>query len=136
MERKKREWLKTEINLQKEEYEKKIAEIIGKRFEEKLDLTQFYTKKIELLEAELKTSCQIRDILEKNTTKLKGEIETLAKIIRTSRNHFKELETSNFDALDAQVKRYESKIAELKLSESKVEELMATKAKKKAVDTQ
>lgn len=55
-ERRKRSQLKTEMDLQKEEYEKKIAEIIGQRFEEKLDMTHFYTKKIELLETELKTS--------------------------------------------------------------------------------
>jgi len=52
-----------------------------------------------MLETELKTSNTIREILEKNNHKLKKEIETLAKIIKTSRNHFKELEKCDLEAL-------------------------------------
>ena len=51
----KTEQLHDEIRVQKEAYEKKIQEIIGKRFEEKLDITEFYTKQIDMLETELKT---------------------------------------------------------------------------------
>ena len=61
---------------------------------------------------------------------LKTEIETLAKIIRTSRNHFKNLEQCNFESLDQQIKKYESQIAKLMVSESEVESLRAKKAKK------
>lgn len=69
--------------------------------EEKMDLTRFYTKQIDYMEAELKTSHNIREILNKNNDRLKSEIESLAKIVRTSRHHFKELEVCDFDNLQA-----------------------------------
>lgn len=84
---------------QKAEYEKKMTEILGSRHEEKLDLTNYYNNQIEYLQAELKTSHTIRGILDKNNNKLKSEIETLAKIVKTSRNHFKELELTDFEGL-------------------------------------
>ena len=84
-----------------------------------------------MIETELKTSNTIREMLTKNNKKLKGEIGTLAKVIKTSRNHFKELEKCDLDALTQQINKYESKIAELKISESKQHELRASKAKKR-----
>lgn len=83
----------------RQEYEKKMKELLGTRMEEKMELTAYYTKQIDFLQAELNTSHKIREILTKNNTRLKGEIDTLAKIIRTSRNHFKELEVCDFDGL-------------------------------------
>lgn len=65
-ERKKRETLIEQMQTQKELYEQKITEIIGSRHEEKLDITEFYTKQIEFLNTEIKTSKQIREILIKN----------------------------------------------------------------------
>ena len=132
----KTEQLHDEIRVQKEAYEKKIQEIIGKRFEEKLDITEFYTKQIDMLETELKTQKQIRKMVEKHNENLKAEIETLAKVVRTSRNHFKELEKVDFENLQNQLKKYESKIEKLKISESQVEELRAAKAKGRMVASQ
>ena len=132
----KTEQLHDEIRVQKEAYEKKIQEIIGKRFEEKLDITEFYTKQIDMLETELKTQKQIRKMVEKHNENLKAEIETLAKVVRTSRNHFKELEKVDFENLQNQLKKYESKIEKLKISESHAEELRAAKAKGRMVASQ
>ena len=101
-----------------------------------MDITDFYTKQIEFLQAELKTSNNIRDILTRNNEKLKKEIETLAKVVRTSRNHFKELEKCDLDALNAQLNKYESKIAELQMSESEVETIRASKAKNRLIESQ
>ena len=78
-----------------------------------MDITDFYTKQIDYIQAELKTSNMIRDVQTKNIDKLKKEIETLAKIVKTSRNHFKELEKCDLEALGKQVDKYESKIAML-----------------------
>ena len=66
-----------------------------------MDLTKFYTKQLDFMQTELKTSHEIRDIFRKNNDRLKNEVETLAKIVRTSRNHFKELEVCDFDGLTA-----------------------------------
>ena len=95
-----------------------------------MDLTKYYNDQIRLLHSEIKTSHSIRDILTNNNKMLKSEIETLAKIIKTSRNHFKNLETCNLDSLNQQLKKYEGQIAKLMISESEVESLRAKKAKK------
>ena len=115
---------------QKAEFKDKIQEIIGNRHEEKMDLTKYYNDQIRLLHSEIKTSHSIRDILTNNNKMLKSEIETLAKIIKTSRNHFKNLEQCNFESLNEQLKKYEGEIARLMVSESEVESLRAKKAKK------
>ena len=124
------------MEIQKEAYEKKIADIVGSRHEEKMDITDFYTKQIDFLQTELKTSKQIREILDGNNAKLKTEIETLAKIVKTSRNHFKELEKCDLDALNAQMEKNEAKIAKLQMSESEVETIRATKAKNRLIESQ
>ena len=115
---------------QKKEFKVKIQEIIGNRHEEKMDLTKYYNDQIRLLESEIKTSHSIRDILTNNNKMLKTEIETLAKVIKTSRNHFKNLEQCNFESLNEQLKKYEGQIAKLMISESEVESLRAKKAKR------
>lgn len=124
------------MDTQKEFYESKLNELIGSRHEEKLEITDFYTKQIDFLSAELNTSKKIREILQKNNDKLKQEIQTLAKIVRTSRNHFKELEKCDLEALNAQLKKYESKIAKLQASESEVETIRASKAKGRLIESQ
>ena len=88
------------------------------------------------MQTELKTSHEIRDIFRKNNDRLKNEVETLAKIVRTSRNHFKELEVCDFDGLTAQLQKYEKKIKELQLSESQIESMRAAKAKQRIVQGQ
>ena len=75
-------------------------------------------------------------MVEKHNESLKAEIETLAKVVRTSRNHFKELEKVDFENLQNQLKKYESKIEKLKISESHAEELRAAKAKGRMVASQ
>ena len=100
MEKEKRELLIKQMETQKEEFKAKIHEIIGNRHEEKMDLTKYYNDQIRLLESEIKTSHSIRDILTNNNKMLKSEIETLAKVIKTSRNHFKNLETCNLESLN------------------------------------
>ena len=62
------------MDTQKDLYEAKLAELIGNRHEEKMDITDFYTKQIDYLKAELGTSKQIREILQVNNEKLKQEI--------------------------------------------------------------
>ena len=101
-----------------------------------MDITEHYTKQIDFLTAELTTSKKIREMMQINNDKLKKEIETLAKIVKTSRNHFKELEKCDLEALSAQVEKYESKIAMLQVSESEVETLRAGKAKNRINETQ
>ena len=131
IEQNKRERLQQELREQKETYESKIQNILDQRVESQLGLTVFYNKKIDFLETELATSIAVRQIQEKNIGKLKGEIETLAKIVKTSRRHFKELEKADFDALQHQLEKYEAQVAELKTSESAVKEFLAEKAMKR-----
>lgn len=114
----KREVLEDDMAQQKVRYEARIEEILNKRMESQLDLTEFYNKKIEFLQTELKTSAAIREIQDKNNTKLKSEIATLAKIVKTSRHHYKELEKCDLEALNKQLEKYETQVAALKVSES------------------
>lgn len=86
--------------------------------EAQVDLTAFYHQKIDYLEAELHTSNKIRDMLEISSNKLKSEISTLAKVVKSSRLHFRELENCDFKSLNAQISQYEDKVAALKVSES------------------
>ena len=69
-------------------------------------------------------------MLEKSNTSLKSEIQVLAKVIKSSRLHFKELETCDFEALNKQMAKYESQIAALKVSESTIEEIKAGRARR------
>ena len=112
--------LREEIASVKGTYENKIKEMLNQKLEAQVDLTTFYHQKIDYLEAELVTSAKIRDMLEKNNLKLKEEIKTVSKVIKTSRMHFKELENCDYEALTGQIEKYEEKVAELKVSESQI----------------
>ena len=74
-------------------------EILKEKKMANIDITSFYNKKIEFLKEEINLSNKIRGVLEQNIEKLKGEIVTLTKIVRTGRNHFKELETCDYESL-------------------------------------
>ena len=100
--------LRSELQSQKESYENKIKSMLAEKKESNLDLTKFYHQKIDYLQTELTLAQKIRGILESNVEKLKGEITTLARIVRTGRQHFKELEKTDFDSLNQQVAKYES----------------------------
>ena len=102
--------------------------MLDSKLETQHDLTQYYHNKIDFLETELTTSTKIREMLDKSNAKLKSEIETLAKIVKTGRLHFKELENCDFDALNKQVSKYESQVAALKVSESTIQQIKATRA--------
>ena len=97
----KREQVEKSMVFLREEYEAKMQQMIGADQEKVLDLTNYYSKQIDYLVAEVETSHKIRDILRLNNDKLKSEIETLAKVVKTSRNHFQRIELCDFDNLKA-----------------------------------
>lgn len=113
-----------------------MKEMVDQRLESQLDLTTFYNQKIEFLQQELTTSENIREKLSQQNVKMKDEIKTLAKVIKTSRLHFKELETCDYEELNRQVAKYESQLAALKVSDSQIQEIKASKAKRRLNERQ
>ena len=64
------------------------------------------------------------------------QIDVLSKIVKTSRIHFKNVESADFEFLKKQMEEYEEKIANFKLDDSKIAELRAKRAKIKVNNTQ
>ena len=83
-----------------------------------MDLTEFYTKKIDIMEAEIKTNQHVITVLQERVADQCSQIDVLTKVVRTSRNHFKEVEKADFETLKQQVKEYEEKVSNFQLDES------------------